>query len=163
MKSKCSLLFSFLLIMINITFWGCAFLNKTQTNTTIGTSDKEQSIITGVVVLGINKAVPDSFNCTVKYFDYNINNEVIKTLKNGVFYLDNLADGKYKLEAVTKVGDLKGSINFSIRDGSLMGSTKEKNVLRLELGRENVQEAPVPPDYFEPDVNSMIGIIRDNL
>ncbi len=155
-------LFSFL-FMVSLVIIGCEIFKQTTTRPGSNKSSKIQFIITGVVVIGSNRAVPDSLNCTAKYFDINLNKELTKPVIKGAFILENLADGKYKLEATTKIGDLKGSIYFSVKNSSLVGSTKEKNILRVILGRENVQEDPVPPDMFEGDVNPIIGIIRDNL
>ena len=155
-------LFSFLFI-VSLVIFGCEILKQTTTKPGSNKSIKNKFVITGVVVIGSNQAVPDSLNCTVKYFDINLNKEVTKPVIKGAFTLENLADEKYKLEAATKIGDLSGSIYFSVKNSSLVGSTKEKNILRVILGRENVQEDPVPPDIFEGDVNPIIGIIRDNL
>ncbi|MCE5251311.1 hypothetical protein LLG96_13935 [bacterium] len=123
---------------------------------------REQLVVNGVVVYENNTIVPDSLKCTVMYFDFATNKDITIPIKNGTFLLTNLVDEKYKLEAVSGVGGLRGSCIFTIRNGHLVGSKSTDDFVRVILGKEKVEEAPVPPGFFEGDIIPAKGIIRDN-
>ena len=165
LRFSIQLLTSFL--MICIVMVGClGFKKQTKKYTRTTTNTVESAaelVINGVVVFDTNQVVPDSVSCTVTYYDIKTNRDITNQVKNGMFFLQNLADGEYELKAVATKSGLKGSSIIKILDGRLIGRKGQDDIVRVILGIERVKEDPFPPEFFEGKVVPRgPGRIRDN-